>query len=421
MLIRQQFPALALQDDGKPRLYFDNPGGTQVPNQVLIRMQHYLIRTNANHGGHFRTSQLSDGILQEAHEAMADLLNAGSGKEIIFGPNMTSLTFAISRSLAHWFKPGDEIILTRMDHDGNVMPWLLMARDLNIKVKWLDFDPETCRYDLQQLPGLLSDKVRLMAVNYASNAIGTINDIAAISKLARVNGSLTYVDAVQYVPHGPTDVQALGCDFLVCSAYKFFGPHQGVLWGKPELLEKLPAYKVRPADDVPPGKFETGTQSHEGQAGTLGALDYLAWIGKTMAQEYHQRFKFPNSRRQLLHAALAAIKDYELILSRKLIQGLQAIPGVTVHGITDAAQLNDRVPTVSFTVDGMTPSLIAKKLGQQNIYVWDGHYYALEVIKKLGLQEDEGMVRVGAVHYNTTEEIDRLLGMLQQITSENKK
>ncbi|MFW9817725.1 MAG: aminotransferase class V-fold PLP-dependent enzyme, partial [Candidatus Thorarchaeota archaeon] len=296
-----------------------------------------------------------------------------------------------------------------MDHDANVNPWRQLAADLGLEVKWLNFSWETYRYDLQELEAMLSSRVKLLAVNYASNAIGTINEVRKITEMAHRVGALVYVDAVQYVPHSPTDVQALDCDFLVCSVYKFFGGHQGVLWGKPDLLEELPAYKVRPADDFPPGKFETGTQSHEGQAGTLGALEYLAWIGETMAEEYHPQFSRFKSRRQYLHAAMAAIKEYEKGLSTRLIEGLQQISGIKIHGVTDLSRLDDRVPTVSFTRRGFHPANIARRLAEENIFVWDGHYYAVEVIDHLGLSDQGGMVRVGAVHYNTMEEIDRLL------------
>lgn len=410
--IRAQFPALSLQDEGRPRIYLDNPAGTQVPRQVIDRTTGYFINCNANHGGHFCTSLESDEILVEAHQAMADFINAPSVDEIIFGPNMTTLTFAISRSLGHWLKPGDQVILTRMDHDANVNPWRLLTADLKLDVKWLNFNRETYRYDLKELEALLSDKVKLVAICYASNAIGTINDVKTITEMAHAFGALVYVDAVQYVPHSPTDVQALGCDFLVCSVYKFFGGHQGVLWGKMELLEKLPAYKVRPADDHLPGKFETGTQSHEGQAGTLGALEYLAWIGENMAQDYLPQFAHLEGRRKYLHAAMAAIKAYEKALSARLISGLQEIPGVKVHGITEIDQLDDRVPTVSFTHEKFTPQQISRRLAEENIFVWDGHYYAVEVIDHLGLSDKGGMVRVGAVHYNTVEEIDRLLNVI---------
>jgi len=413
--IRSYYPALSLRDNGKARIYLDNPGGTQVPKQVLDFMNHYLIETNANHDGHFRTSRESDGILKDAHQAMADFLNAGSSLEIIFGPNMTTLTYAISRSLAHWFKKGEEIILTRMDHDANVMPWVQMAQDNELTIKWLEFDGDRYQYDMDSLEKLLSPNTCLIAVNYASNAIGTINDIKEISHLAHRFGALVYVDAVQYVPHAPTDVQDLGCDFLVCSAYKFFGPHQGILWGKSDLLERLPAYKVRPADENPPGKFETGTQCHEGQAGTLGALEYFAMIGKTMGEEFHQQFSTLPERSQYLHAALSAIREYEKELSAHLINGLQSIKGIKIHGITDSSKLDQRVPTVSFVKDGYQPAQIAKGLAEENVFVWDGHYYAVEVINHLGLGDKGGMLRVGAVHYNTLEEIDKLLNLLELI------
>ncbi len=326
---------------------------------------------------------------------------------------MTTLTFAISRSLAHLLKPGDEIVLTRMDHDGNVMPWYQMAQERGITVKWLNFNRETYRYDLDELKNLLSGNVKLLAVNYASNAIGTINDIRQITELAHAAGALVYVDAVQYVPHGPTDVQQLNCDFLACSAYKFFGPHQGILWGKYNLLDKLPAYKVRPADDLPPGKFETGTQSHEGQAGTLGALEYLHWIGQEMGQECRSDFPEFTGRRLHLHLAMQAIREYEKNLSRHLITGLKNIAGIKIHGITEPAELDLRVPTVSFTMKGSLPAEVAGTLGKQNIYTWDGDFYALEVIKHLGLENQGGMLRVGAVHYNTVEEIDRFLNGIE--------
>jgi cysteine desulfurase family protein (TIGR01976 family) len=414
--IRPHFPALALQDDGRPRVYLDNPGGTQVPKQVLDRMAGYLIRTNANHGGNFRTSEESDAVLAEARRAVADLLNAPSDQEIVFGPNMTSLAFAFSRSLARELRPGDEIVLTRMDHDGNVSPWLLAAAEREVEVKWLDFSPETYRYNLNDLEGLLTERTRLVAVNYASNALGTINDVRAVAEMAHAAGALVFADAVQYVPHGPTDVQALGCDFLACSMYKVFGPHVGVLWGREALLDRLPAYRVRPADSRPPGKFETGTQNHEGQAGALGAVEYLEWVGATQAPEHHARYaRFPERRRHV-HAAMAAIKAYEETLSARLIAGLQQVPGLSIHGLTDASSLAERVPTVSFTLAGRHPADVARALAAENIFVWDGDYYAVEVIQRLGLADVGGMVRVGAAHYNTLEEIDRLLAALRALT-----
>ena len=412
--IREQFPALALKDEGKARIYLDNPGGTQVPRQVLERMEHYLIHTNSNHGGPFRTSVESDKVLEDAHQGMADMLNAKSADEIIFGANMTSLTFAVSRSIGRLLKRGDAILLTRMDHDGNVGPWLHLADDLGLEVKWLNFDLETYEYDLTEAESIFkNNNIKLAAINYASNCHGTINNVKALTEMAHHSETLVFVDAVQYVPHGPTDVQDIGCDFLACSPYKFFGPHQGVLWGKAEMLEKLEAYKVRPAENTAPGKFETGTQLHEGQAGTLGVLEYLEWLGETMGAEYHKNFPEFSGRRKNLHAAMLAIQDYERTLSSSLIEGLQNLAGVDVKGISAGKDLARRVPTVSFTVKNQNPEEIAAKLAAENIFVWHGHNYALEAVRLMGLEESGGVVRIGPVHYNTLEEIDRTIEVLK--------
>jgi len=412
--IREQFPALALKDEGKARIYLDNPGGTQVPRQVLERMEHYLIHTNSNHGGPFRTSVESDKVLEDAHQGMADLLNAKSADEIIFGANMTSLTFAVSRSIGRLLKRGDAILLTRMDHDGNVGPWLHLAEDLGLEVKWLNFDLKTYEYDLEEAQSIFKDNnIKLAAINYASNCLGTINNVKALTEMAHQSDTLVFVDAVQYVPHGPTDVQDIGCDFLACSPYKFFGPHQGVLWGKAGLLEKLEAYKVRPAENTAPGKFETGTQLHEGQAGTLGVLEYLEWLGETMGAEYLENFPEFSGRRKKLHAAMLAIQDYEQTLSSRLIEGLQNLAGVDVKGISAVKDLARRVPTVSFTVKNQNPEEIAVKLAAENIFVWHGHNYALEAVRLMGIEESGGVVRIGPVHYNTLEEIDRTLEVLK--------
>lgn len=420
-IVRQQFPALSLEDEGVPRIYLDNPAGTQVPLQVLNRMQNYLVHMNANHGGSFRTSRDSDRELENAHQGMADLLNAASGKEIVFGPNMTSLTYTISRALGRGFAAGDALLLTRMDHDANVTPWMQLAEDQGMEVRWLEFDAETYQYRMEDLERLLAPgDVKLAAINYASNCLGTINDVQEITRVAHQYGALVYVDAVQYVPHGITDVQALECDFLVCSPYKFFGPHQGVLWGRYDLLDKLEAYRVRPADGTPPGKFETGTQSHEGQSATLGVIEYLAWVGMMMEVETpHSNQHEPTSdsvkktRRTQLCTAMTAICEYEKQLSTKLIQGLTRLPGVTIRGISDLDSLNKRVPTVSFTVAGHNPSKIADYLASKNIFVWDGHNYALEAVRVMGLEDKGGVVRIGPVHYNTMSEIDLLLETLE--------
>ena len=412
--IREQFPALALKDNGKQRIYLDNPGGTQVPIKVLDRMEKYLIHTNANHGGPFRTSIESDKVLDEAHKAMADLLNANSSDEIIFGANMTSLTFSVSRSIGRILKPGDSILLTRMDHDGNIGPWLHLAEDMGLNVKWLKFDLDSFEYDINEAKSLLDDGgVKLAAINYASNCLGTINNVKLLTELFKKSGAIVFVDAVQYVPHGPTNVQDLGCDFLVCSPYKFFGPHQGVLWGKAELLEKLEAYKVRPADNFAPGKFETGTQLHEGQAGTLGVLEYIDWIGENMASEYQTYFSELNGRSKNLHAAMYAIQEYEKTLSDRLISGLKSLKDVTIRGISNKNDYSRRVPTVSFTVKNKNPEEITIKLAKENIFVWHGHNYALEAVRLMGLEDTGGVVRIGPVHYNTVDEIDLTLEVLK--------
>ena len=405
---RTHFPALA-----KGAIYFDNPGGTQVPRQTIDRMLAYLIESNANHGGAFPTSRESDRIIAESRQAVAHFLNAGSPQEIIFGPNMTSLAFTLSRSLAGELTPQDEIIVTRLDHDANISPWTIIAQERGCKVHWLDFDVEDCTLRLDQFESLLNEHTKLVAVGYASNAVGTINPVRRITRQAHDAGALCFVDAVQYAPHGSIDVQDIDCDFLAVSAYKFFGPHIGVLYGKREHLERLKAYKVRPAPSAPPGRFETGTQNHEGIAGLLGALEYLGAIGEQSARDEGEA----GDRALRFKQALRTIQSYELNLTRTLIETLSAVPGVKIWGITDEADLDRRVPTVSFTLNEHHPRAIATELGKSGIYVWDGNYYALAVTERLGLEEHGGMVRVGLVHYNTPEEIAALGKALNDIAA----
>jgi cysteine desulfurase family protein (TIGR01976 family) len=407
--IRQHFPALSQVQDGQPVVFFDNPGGTQCPQMVIDAMSGYLLHDNANHGGAFATSQRSDAMLDDAHQAMADMLGAASADEIVFGANMTTLTFSISRALGHELKPGDEIVITRLDHDANVSPWSLLAQDTGAVLRWVDIRKEDCTLDMADFEAQITSRTKVVAAGYASNAVGTINDVKTIVEMAHTAGALAYIDAVQYAPHGPIDVQALGCDFLVCSAYKFFGPHVGILFGRFELLDRLSAYKVRPADDRPPGKFETGTLNHEGIAGTRAAAEYLGQISNAKPQI--------SGRRERIAAGLAAVKEYERTLSARLISGLQQIRGLKIWGITDPAQWDQRVPTVSFTLEGHHPRAVAEYLGQRGIYVWDGNYYALAIMERLGLEPKGGMVRVGPVHYNTAAEIDRLLNELDAMVS----
>jgi cysteine desulfurase family protein (TIGR01976 family) len=413
--IRAQFPALAITDNKLARIYFDNPAGTQVPTGVVDAMSRCLLESNANVQGGFVTSQQADGIVAGVHDAMADMLNANSPDEIIFGQNMTTLTLYLSRSIGRLLEKGDEIVLSRMDHDANVAPWLLLARDLDLEVRWLPFNTETYEFDDDALDHVLTDRTRLVCVGAASNLIGTINDVKSISAKARAAGAMTYIDAVQAVPHVSTDVQDIGCDFLACSAYKFFGPHQGVLWGRRELLERLEPYKVRPAPDGIPGCFETGTQSHEGMAGTTAAVDYFAWVGESMAADYRSKYARFEGRRNLVHAGLDCLFDYEASLATHLIAGLQQIPDVRVRGISDPGAVSRRVPTVAFTVDDAVPNVIAAELAARNIFVWSGHNYAVEAARHMGIYDAGGAVRVGPVHYNSVAEIDTLLNALEDI------
>jgi cysteine desulfurase family protein (TIGR01976 family) len=411
-VIRSQFPSL-----NRPAIYFDNPGGTQIARQSLERLNKYLLECNANHEGAFATSIASDQILHEAHLAMADFYNAASPEEIVFGNNMTTLTFHISRSISRGWQEGDEIVVTRLDHDANVTPWVLAAQDRGCKVIWVDFDVEDGTLKLDELHKALEHKPRLLAVGYASNALGTINPVAKITRMAHDMGTTVYIDAVQYAPHGPIDVQKLDCDFLVTSAYKFFGTHSGILYGKRELLEQLFAYKVRPASDRLPGKFETGTQNHEGIAGVLGAIEYLEWIGKEYGDEQTEGLMEAGykDRRLELKKALVAIRAYEFELSRALLTALQSIPGIRIFGLTDILRLDERVPTFSFRLDGLHPRVVAEKLAQDGIYSWDGNYYAINVAERLGVENDGGTIRVGATHYNTLGEVKLLKTALLKI------
>ncbi|MGQ9784972.1 MAG: cysteine desulfurase-like protein [Anaerolineae bacterium] len=413
--LRTQFPALQQTDAyGRPYVFFDGPGGTQTPQSVIDAMAHYMVSANANTHGLYETSRRTDRVIEEARQAMADFLNAPSLDEIVFGPNMTTLTFAISRAIARTLHPGDEIVVTRLDHDANIAPWVFLEEQGAV-IRYVDFDPRDCTLDMAQFQHLINERTRLIAVGYASNAVGTINDVCTIGKWAHAAGAWLYVDAVHYAPHGPIDVQAIDCDFLVCSAYKFFGPHVGVLWGRYEILDRLKAYKVRPAGDQPPDKFETGTKNHEGIAGTTAAVNYLAEIGVRYGANFAAQYPHLEGRRRDLKAALCAICAYERPLFTRLIQGLQSIPRVTIYGITDTTRFDQRVPTVSFRMEGYTPQEITRRLGDEGIFVWDGNYYAISVTEQLGIEQSGGMVRAGIVHYNTTEEVDRFLTVLESL------
>ena len=413
-VIRQQFPSL-----NRPAIFFDNPGGTQIAKQSIDRITKYLIENNAKHEGAFATSKASDAVLDEAHQAMADFYNAPSAKEIVFGNNMTTLTLHLSRSISRDWKEGDEIVLTRLDHDANVTPWVLAAQDKGVKVNWVDFDVEDGTLKLDDLQKALERKPKLVAVGYASNSLGTVNPIEKITKMAHDAGALVYVDAVQYAVHGPIDVQKIDCDFLVSSSYKYFGPHAGILYGKRELLEKLVAYKVRPATNELPGKFETGTQNHEGIAGILGAIEYFDWVGREFGGEFASELSQQgySGRKLLLKQAMTAIHAYEFELSRALLSTLEAVPNIRIFGNTDPRRLDERIATFSFRIGDLNPRSVAEKLAAENIYVWDGNYYAINVSERLGLEDKGGMVRVGAVHYNTVDEVAKLKDALLKISA----
>jgi cysteine desulfurase family protein (TIGR01976 family) len=402
--IRSQFPSLSQTLDGRPVVFFDNPGGTQCPRSVIDAVANYLACDNANHGGAFATSRRSDAMLAEAHDAMADMLGAASGEEIVFGANMTTLTFGLSRAIGRWLAAGDELVVTHLDHDANIAPWVQVAEDRGVIVRWIDIHEADCTLNLDTLRGQLSPRTKLVAVGYASNAVGTINDVEAVIAMAHAAGALVFVDAVQYAPHGPIDVQALGCDFLACSPYKFFGPHVGVLYGRLDLLERLEAYKVRPAGNEPPDKFETGTLNHEGIAGTRAAVEYLASLAGAAG-----------SRRQRIHDAMAGIQAHERGLSVKLIDGLATVRGLHIRGIADPGRADQRVPTVSFTMDAFSPRQIAERLAARGIFVWDGNFYALALTERLGVEPSGGLLRVGLAHYNTEDEVDRLVEELKRL------
>jgi cysteine desulfurase family protein (TIGR01976 family) len=418
---RSHFPALKrpagpsrsgvppLFPESPQAVFFDGPAGSQVPQSVVDAISRYLIECNANHGGRFATSRQSDALIDRAHEAVADLFGTADAGTIAFGANMTTLTLALSRALAREWRAGDEILVTRLDHDANVSPWVLAARDAGASVRHVEIRPGDCTLDLADLKAKLSPRTRLVAVGGASNAVGTINPVAEIAALAHAAGAEIFVDAVHAAPHLLPDVVAWDCDYLVASAYKFFGPHLGVLWGRRGRLETLPAYKLRPAPDDLPGKWMTGTQSHEAIAGTLAAVEYLADLGRHVQPA-------ATGRRQALVAAYAAIGSYERRLAGSLLAGLAELPSVRIYGITTADRLSERVPTLGIRHARLAPAALADFLDARGIFVWHGNFYALPLTEALGL-EPEGLVRIGLLHYNTAAEVDRLLAALAELES----
>jgi cysteine desulfurase family protein (TIGR01976 family) len=400
--IRSQFPALRRTVNGELAAYLDGPGGTQVPQSVIDAMSGFMQRGGSNLGGLFVSSRETDATTQAAREAMADLFHANAN-EVAFGQNMTSLTFAFSRAVSRTWQAGDEVIVTWLDHDANIAPWLLAAEDRRVKVRWLDINPAdgTLRDDL--LPDLLSEKTRLLAITWASNALGSITQMQHAVRLAHAVGAWVYVDAVHYAPHDLIDVQAVDCDFLVCSAYKFFGPHTGVFYGKYALLDSIRAYKVRPAPADPPGKWETGTESFESLAGVAAAVDYLASLGEG------------TSRRARIVDAMAAIKAHGEMISQRFLEGARDVPGLRVFGITDLQRLHERTPTFAVSLAGYRPDEVARLLGEKGIFVWNGDYYAVAPMERLGVLDKGGLVRIGFTHYNTEEEVDRVLHELDAL------
>ncbi len=415
---RRDFPSLALEQDGRPVVFADNPGGTQVPQVCIDAIAAYLASSNANTHGAFLTSARTDAMLDEARASMADLLNAADPHEIVFGPNMTTLTFAFSRAIGRTLAPGDEIVVTALDHDANVAPWLALAEERGLVIRMAEVDTATCTLDMADLRAKITDRTNVAAAGYASNAGGTINDVATIIGWAREVGAYSWIDAVQYAPHAPIDVQALGCDFLACSAYKFFGPHLGIVYGRLALLTDLAAYKVRPSSDTAPGKWETGTLNHECLAGLGATLAYLAGIGRDrIAADPTQAAQFPSltGRRLELHVALAAMQAYERGLAQRLLAGLAALPGVHIYGLTGAADLARGVPTVALTIAGHTPRALAEGLGKRGVFTWDGNYYAIALMERLGLEASGGALRIGLAHYNTADEVDRIVAALHEV------
>jgi cysteine desulfurase family protein (TIGR01976 family) len=406
--VRAQFPSLKLAVNGHSAAFLDAPAGTQVPQRVIDAFREYFETSNANTVGQFLTSRRTDEMIVAARSAMADLFNCTSD-EVFFGPNMTTLTFALARGIGRDLKPGDEIVVTTLDHDGNVAPWRALE-DIGVVLRQVDIREADCTLDMDDLRCKITPRTKLVAAGYASNAVGTINPVAEIVRLAHEAGALAFIDAVHYAPHGLIDVRALDCDFLACSPYKFFGPHMGCIYGKRDLLLRFRPYKVRPAPAYLPDRWETGTQVHEGLAGVTAAIDYLADLGRHADPA-------AEDRRAALVIAYRVIRQHEMVLAARMIAGLLKIPGVRFYGISDAARFDERSPTVAVRVRDLTPLDCARFLGDRGIFTWDGNYYALNLTERLGVEKTGGLLRIGLVHYNTAEEVDRLLTAMRELAS----
>ena len=407
--VRAQFPSLKVAVNGQPAAFLDAPAGTQVPQRVIDAFRDYFETSNANTVGQFLTSRRTDEMIVATRVAMADLFNCTSD-EVFFGPNMTTLTFALARGIGRDLNPGDEIVVTTLDHDGNVAPWRALG-DIGVVIRQVDIRESDCTLDMDDLRSKITSRTKLVAAGYASNAVGTINPVAEIVRLAHEAGALAFIDAVHYAPHGLIDVRALDCDFLACSPYKFFGPHMGCIFGKRELLLRFRPYKVRPAPAYLPDRWETGTQIHEGLAGVTATIDYIADLGR------HSNPAAPEDRRAALVNAYRTIRHHEMALATRMIAGLLEIPGVRFYGISDSARFDERCPTVAVRVKDLTPLACAKFLGDRGIFTWDGNYYALNLTERLGVEKTGGLLRIGLVHYNTVEEVDRLLVAMRELAS----
>jgi cysteine desulfurase family protein (TIGR01976 family) len=404
--VRSQFPALAQTVNKHPAVFLDGPGGTQVPQQVIDAIADYLSRNNANTGGAYHTSRNTDRMIAEARSAMGDFLNCAAD-ETVFGANMTTLTFAMSRAIGRELVPGDEIVLTLLDHDANFSPWKALE-EKGVIIRTVKFNEDDCTLDMQDLAAKIGKRTRLVAVGYASNAVGTINNVAEVVRLARQAGALSYIDAVHYAPHGAIDVRALDCDFLVCSTYKFFGPHMGVLYGKREHLKRLRPYKVRPNTDNIPNCWEWGTLNHECIAGIKACVDYWGELGRRAKPAV-------TTRCDAILAAHQAIHEHERKMMEKMITGLLALPGLKLYGISDPKRFENRCATIAVRIEGHTPLELATKLGERGFFTWDGNYYALNVTEQLDVERLGGFLRIGLVHYNTMDEVERLLSALREI------
>jgi cysteine desulfurase family protein (TIGR01976 family) len=405
--IRAQFPALNQEIDGQPVIFFDGPGGTQIPRTTIEAMRDYLIHANANAHGAFATSRRTDALIASARTAIADFLGCDA-HEVVFGANMTTLTFALSRAIGRELQPGDEIVVTRLDHEANVCPWEAL-QERGAVIRYVKVNTEDCTLDMEDLARQINPRTRIVAVGYASNAVGTINDLATVVSLAHAVGALVFIDAVHYAPHGAIDVRALECDFLACSAYKFFGSHVGILYGKGEHLARFQPYKVRPAPEAVPSCWETGTQNHEGLAGLIATIEYLTQLG-------HRISPSVENRREAIGSAMNAIAQYERDLSKELVTGLLQIPGLSFYGITEIECFAWRTPTVAIRLAGQSPYQVAKALGDRGIFTWNGNFYAGHLSEDLEVEASGGLVRIGLVHYNCAEEIHRLLTALHEIS-----